>query len=1075
MRKFLLVGFLSFVVMVHHATAQDRTVSGKVTASEDGAALPGVNVVLKGTATGAVTDTDGNFTLRVPATGGTLVFSFIGLQTQEIEIGSRSTVDVIMTQDAKQLGEVVVTGLGFTRERKALGYALQEVKGDELTVGRQTNVLNSLQGKVAGAQITNAGGALGSSTRVVLRGPTSLLGNNQALFVVDGVPINNSSNNNVQASGNFFDNVVDGGNRANDINPEDIESVSVLKGPAAAALYGSRAASGVILITTKKGRNINGKNEVVFNSSYLLSKVLVTPKLQNRFGQGQLGDNQTYLNDQESWGDPFDGSVRPYGAIVNNIQQYKRYEALPSNIEDFWEIGKSFQNSLSLSGGNEKSTYYLSFTDLAQTGVIKTTDYHRNNFTLNGSTQLANKLRSSASINYVRVNANLPQTGQRNHAISNLINIPRDYSIRDMEDLSNPFNTPDGFFTPYAVNPYYTLANDYAHQDMNRVYGNFQLAYQPLDWMTATARVGTDVSSDERNTFANIVEYNDPAGPNYQGAFNYNGEYTEQRLNNREIDANFILSMTKKITERFEGTWLVGYNVNQRSASNTGAIASDLTIPGYDNLGNVNGNYVGFGGRNKRRLFGAYTSLDLSYNGFLFLGATYRNDWSSTLPKGNNSFGYPSVNMSFVITDAFDLSSNVLSSAKVRASYAEVGNDANPYQTASIFNQASPTGAFSGITFPFNNGTVTVPGFSEGDIIGNANLQPEITKSLEFGLDTRLFQGRINLDVAYYDSKSESQILNAAVAPSSGYNTQVINVGSVSNKGIEVTLGGRVLSVGAFNWDLSVNFAKNKNRVEELNAGNTELTLVNQGLTPGLKIRVGEPYGVFEATTTLRTPEGKIVVDNTGIPLDDPNPVYIGTIQPDWTGGLTTTFSFKGLSLAATLDTRQGGNIASSTMAQLYFNGQLEETAFNDREEWIVPNSVVQTGVDENNQPIYAPNTTPLTMYGTGTVRNYWANIQGGARNEEVLIDASFIKLREIALNYSLPKSLLNKTPFGDVTIGLVGRNLWLHTAKNNHVIDPEANAYGAGNAPGFVNVQGYEFYGVPTQATYGVNLRATF
>ncbi len=1075
MRKFLLVGLLSFVVMAHHAIAQDRTVSGKVTASEDGAALPGVNVVLKGTATGAVTDSEGNFALRVPNAGGTLVFSFIGLQTQEIEIGSRSTVDVIMTQDAKQLGEVVVTSFGIERERKALGYSVQEVKSEDLVVGRQTSVLNSLQGKIAGAQISNAGGGLGSSTRVVLRGPTSLLGNNQALFVVDGVPINNSSNSNVQASGNFFDNVVDGGNRANDLNPEDIESVSVLKGPAAAALYGSRAASGVILITTKKGKNINGKNEVVFNSSYQLSKVLVTPKLQNRFGQGQLGDNQSYLNDQESWGDPFDNSLRPYGAIVNNIQQYKRYAALPTNIEDFYEIGKSFQNSLSLSGGNDKSTYYLSFTDLAQTGVIKTTDYHRNNFTLNGSTQLANKLRSSASINYVRINANLPQTGQRNHAMSNILNVPRDYSIRDFEDLNNPFNTPDGFFTPFAVNPYYTLAHDYAHQDMNRVYGNFQLSYQPLDWMTATARVGTDVSSDERNTFADIVEYNNPAGPNYQGAFNYNGEYTEQRLNNRELDANFILSMTKKISERFEGTWLVGYNFNQRNASNTGATAPDLTIPGYDNLGNVNGNYVAFGAFQKRRLFGAYTSLDLSYNGYLFLGATYRNDWSSTLPKGNNSFGYPSVNMSFVITDAFEVSNNVLSSAKIRASYAEVGNDANPYQTASIFNQAGPTGAFAGITFPFNNGSVIVPGFSEGDVIGNPNLQPEITKSVEFGLDTRLFEGKISLDVAYYDSKSESQILNAAVAPSSGYNTQVINVGSVSNKGVEVTLGGRVLSLGDFNWDLSVNFAKNKNRVEELNSGNTELTLVNQGLTPGLKIRVGEPYGVFEATTTLRTADGKIVVGNDGIPLDDPNPVYIGTLQPDWTGGLSSTLSFRGLSLSATLDTRQGGNIVSSTMAQLYFNGQLEETAFNDREEWIVPNSVVQTGTDENNQPIYEPNTTPLTMYGGGTYRQYWANIQGGARNDEVLLDASFIKLREIALNYSLPKSLLEKTPFGNVTIGVLGRNLWLHTAKNNHVIDPEANAFGAGNAPGFVNVQGYEFYGIPTQATYGVNLRATF
>lgn len=1075
MRKFLLLGFLSICVLIQTTQAQDRTVSGKVASSEDGAPLPGVNVVLKGTTTGSVTDVDGNYSLKVPATGGTLIFSFIGLVTQEIDIGTRNTIDITMAQDAKQLGEVVVTSFGIEREKKALGYAVQEVRGEELTKARQTSVLNSLQGKIAGAQITNAGGGLGSSTRVVLRGPTSLLGNNQALFVVDGVPINNGSNGNVQSSGNYYDNVVDGGNRANDINPEDIESVSVLKGPAAAALYGSRAASGVIIITTKKGRANQGKTDVVFNSSYLWSKVLVTPNLQNRFGQGQLGDNQTFLNDQESWGDHFDGSLRPFGAIVNNVQQYKPYSAVPTNIEDFYEIGKSFQNSLSLSGGNQTATYYMSFSDLAQTGVLKTTDYHRNNFTLNGSTKLANKLSSSASINYVRVSADLPQTGQRNHALSNLLNIPRDYSVVDMKDLSNPFNTPDGYFTPFAVNPYYTLAHDNSHQNMNRMYGNVQLKYQPAEWITATARVGTDVSSDERNTMADIVEYNDPTGPNYQQAFNYNGEYTEQRINNREIDANFIVSMNKKFGEKFQANWLVGYNFNQRSGSNTGATAVNLTIPGYANLGNVNGNYQAFGASTKRRLFGLYSSLDLSYNGYLFLGATFRNDWSSTLPEAHNSFAYPSVNASFVITDAFDLASNVLSSAKVRASYAQVGNDANPYQTASIFNQAGPTGSFAGVTFPFNNGTVTVPGFSEGDVIGNANLQPEITKSLEFGADVRLFQGRLNLDVAYYDSKSESQILNAAIAPSTGYNTQVLNVGLVSNKGIEVTLGGKVLRIGDFTWDLSVNFAKNRNRVEELNDGNVELTLVPENLTAGLVIRLGEPYGVFKATRTLRTADGKIVVGNDGIPLDDPTPFYTGTLQPDWTGGLTSTFSFRGLSLSATLDTRQGGNIASSTMAQLYFTGQAEETAFNDREEWIVPNSVVQTGVDENNNPVYEPNTTALTMYGGGTYRQYWANIQGGARNEETLLDASFIKLRELALNYSLPQQWLSKTPFGNVTIGAIGRNLWLHTAKDNHMIDPEANAFGAGNQPGYVNVQGYEFYGIPTQATYGFNLRATF
>lgn len=333
----------------------------------------------------------------------------------------------------------------------------------------------------------------------------------------------------------------------------------------------------------------------------------------------------------------------------------------------------------------------------------------------------------------------------------------------------------------------------------------------------------------------------------------------------------------------------------------------------------------------------------------------------------------------------------------------------------------------------------------------------------------RLFQGKLNIDFAYYNSLSEDQILNAAVAPSSGYTTQVINVGSVSNKGVELTLGGKVLKLGDFTWDLSVNFAKNINRVEELNDGATSLTLINQNLTPGLKIIKGKPYGVFEATTALKTSDGKTVVGNDGIPLDDPNPVYIGSIQPKWTGGLTSTMHYKGFTLLATLDTRQGGNVVSSTMAQLYFNGQLAETAFNDREEWIVPNSVVQIDEDDDGNPVYAPNTTPLTMYGPGTVRNYWAQIQGGSRNDQVLIDASFIKLREVALNYNFPKAWLQKTPFGNVTIGAIGRNLWLHTAKNNHVIDPEASAFGTGNA------QGYEFYGIPTQASYGFNLRATF
>jgi len=480
----------------------------------------------------------------------------------------------------------------------------------------------------------------------------------------------------------------------------------------------------------------------------------------------------------------------------------------------------------------------------------------------------------------------------------------------------------------------------------------------------------------------------------------------------------------------------------------------------------VSGSYTSGGIATKRRLYGVYGSADLSYKGYLFLGGTYRTDWSSTLPLDNNSFSYPSVNLGFVFTDAFEITNNILSFGKVRLSYAEVGNDAGTYLTNSVFQQTNIGASFATIQFPFNNGTVIVPGFSEGNTIGNPNLQPEITKAYEAGIDIRLFNGRVGIDATYYNSTSESQILNTSVAPSSGFTTQVVNIGKISNKGVELQLNTTPLKIGAFRWDLSVNYTKNVNRVEELDPGNTELVLVAQGLTPGLKLVVGKPYGVFEATQALKTADGKVVVGPDGIPLDDPDPVEIGSIQPDWYGGATSTFSYKGLSLGITMDTRQGGKVVSSTAAQLYFAGLAEETAFNDREEWIVPNSVVQTGTDDDGNPIYSPNSTPLTMYGTGNVRNYWSQIQGGSRNEAVLLDASYLKLREVALRYTIPTALISKTPFKGITVGAVGRNLWLRTQGNNHFIDPEASAFGNGNA------QGYEFLGIPPQATYGFDLK---
>jgi TonB-linked SusC/RagA family outer membrane protein len=1048
-----------------YVLAQERSVSGRITSATEGSGIPGANVLIKGTTTGAVTDFDGNYTLTVPQAGGTLVITFIGYETQEVEIGSRAIIDIALSDDVQQLSEIVVTAFGVEKERKALGYSVEEVGSAELTKTQTRSAMQAMQGKVAGVQITNASGAPGSTTNVVLRGMSSLTGSNQALFIVDNVPVNNSNNN----AGGQLAGSVDGGNAINDINPEDIESISVLKGASAAALYGSRAANGVVIITTKKGADSHGKMNVEFNTSVAFERVLVLPELQNSFGQGQQGDNYGFLNDQESWGDVFDNSLRPYGAVIGdpsseffNTQRVKPYDALEDNLREFWEIGTMFTNSLALSGGNENSNVRLSVSDLRQKGVIPGSELNRNTIALSAGSHIG-QLDIQATANYVKQKNDLVINGQGGESPYNqVIQTSRSISILEQKDLNNPYNGVDWYYTPFIQNPYYNLFNDSYKKDLDRFYGSFHVAYQPLEFLTFKARVGADFISDDRKRFK---ERRIASALSPNGGANEPGEIRDEAFTNRQVDANFIANFTKDLTPDLNLSALIGYNYNERYTRAFVASVNSTSIPNNKNISNSSANPTVTETIAKRRLMGVYAQVDLSYKGFLYLGATFRNDWSSTLPVANNSFSYPSVYGSFVITDALNIQNqDILTYAKVRASYAKVGNDAPVYSTESVFfvpqgQNNAIRGNFGRTDFPLNG----VAGYTEGNTIGNPNLTPEFTKEFELGADVRFFRNRLGFDVTYFVKNSEDQIVTVSAPPASGFSFQVLNAGTIQNKGWEVLLTGVPVQTAGFEWNISANFTKINNEVTSLPSG--ELVIGAGILNYSLKAIEGQPFGVFEAPTALRDPNGNLVVDGNGLPQQDPNPRQFGNVQPEWLGGLSTSLNYKGFTLSMTFDHKQGGQVYSRTAGQTYFNGTGVETAFNNRERFIIPNSVV-----DNGDGSYSPNTSVLT-YSSNNIRQYWNVVNGFG--ETLIFDATYTKLRELALSYSLPSKLWVNSAIGSLTVSAFGRNLWIHTPKRNTFIDPEVNSFTSGNTNNG-NLTGFEFGTTPSTSTYGMSVRLT-
>jgi TonB-linked SusC/RagA family outer membrane protein len=1089
MRKtFMLIAMLFAFLCTQQALAQEKTIKGKVISSEDNLGIPGVSVIIPGTTTGTVTDIDGNYTLSVPAETKSLRFTAVGMATQEVEIGDKTTIDLTMKPSALQMDEVIVTANAIEREKRSLGYSTKQVSSTDLNAAENPNVIGALQGKVAGVNITSLTGGPGSSQRIVIRGGTSITGANQPIMVVDGVPINNA---NIR-TGDDLNNQVDFGNRGNDINPDDIESISVLKGPAAAALYGSRASNGAIMITTKKGKRVAGtgksKMDVEFHSNLTLSSVLKLPEFQNKYGQGDVDNTYDDRRENFSWGLPFDGQLRPWGQEIDGKQRVKNYEAIENNMRDFFETGVTYTNSLAFSGGSEKSDYLLSISALNSDGIVPSSEYDKYTVHFNGGSELSNKFSTNISFNYSNISAVLPSGGQRDASIyDQLLQTPRDIPIVDGKDLEDPFNSYNdvtgqyGFYGGYTTNPYFVLENFKNTQNVSRLIGNVGVTYKANDWFSITNRFGGDFYSDNR--YQKWKKYNyAPIDPFYAGNDQiFNGKYSEELIDFSAYNNDLMFNFNHKFTEDLSGDLLLGYNVRQQSLNSTAAQTNEdggLGIPGYYNLENSNGPVLARNALNKTRNYGYYANLNLAYKNYLFLGLSGRQDNSSTLEPENNSYFYWGTNASFIASEFFSesLREDKFTYWQIRMSYAKVGNDATAYQTSSIYTRTTIDGGFGNTTFPFDG----VQGFTTGDRVGNPELTPEFSTELEIGTDVSFLKDRLSVGFSWYKKESIDQIIPLPISPATGFTSKTVNTGQLDNNGIEFEVRGiPVMSKSGFKWEAYGTYFTNNSEVVSLYDGVDQLTLGGTSRT-AIVANVGQPMGSFYAVDLLRDSlTGRVVVDSaTGMPLTTSNLVYVGNNQPDFQFSFGSNFTYKGFTLGFLFDSKIGGQFSSRTKDVMAFVGTSLESENRDDQVW---SESVYLASDGN----YVTNTTPYHPY------DYYTNVIPDGQH---IVDASYIKLRELSLTYQFPGKWLNKTPFGSASLTLFGNNLllwtklssntdelvynkdangnfsnWTNPNKENVYADPEQNSSGASNA------QGFEFTSNPSQRNYGIDLKITF
>ena len=1038
MKKRLTMFLAALFLCMGTAMAQTK-VSGTVFSQEDGQPIIGAAVKVDGTSTGMLTDVNGRFSLTLPAGKNTITVSYLGYESKTLQ--AKNGMRVFLKSDATSLDEVVVTAMGISRQQKTLGYSAQTLDDAELTTGKLTDVTGALAGKVAGLQINTTSSDPGQASSVIIRGISSINGNNQPLYVVDGVPLQTTTFRNmghVQAMGGL-----------SSINPNDIESMTVLKGAAATALYGSRAANGVIVITTKSGKKQGERNfQITYDGSVQWRNVSTLPKMQNKFGQGWNG-TQTFI-ENGSWGPEFDGSTQVYGPIWNHQQLIHKYEAVEDNIKDFFETGVSTSHSVALNGvsNDNKMTYYLSYSYSSDDGIIphdKDT-YNRNTIAYRGSYDPTNWLKVSSSVNFAKTKTNTVGSYQGASMIDGVLEFPRDISLYDRRNLNTAFDTPEAWYTPYGItNPYWAIENNYDHNDSKQFFGKIQADIKPIKQVTLTYRFGFDYTDYDYKQGEPKINLDDALINNDYGYapsnMNQAGYVYNRYLRKYELNHDFLASFADKYLDgKLDVNVNVGVNMNERYSTVIVGQTDELTFDNFWDLSNGATKTTLEEAQSKRRLVGLFGDVTIGWDDMIYLGFTARNDWSSTLPLEKNSFFYPGATLSWIFTKLIP-ENKILNFGKIRLAYGKTGNDAEPYYIYPNFEQGTAR-AYYGLDvakFPMN-GTNS---FQATTRIGSNSLKPEMTTEFEIGTNLSFLDNRINIDFAYYNRTTDDQIFSLPVDPASGYTTMVTNFGKVRNKGIELLVNLTPIRTKDFRWEIGFNFAKNKNEVvslpESLEGGKVNIYSFSAGNDAVyMYAEQGKPMGEFYTYLPTYTPDGQIIVDANGQPVLTSEVKDTGkNVNADWTGGVTTAFSYKGFTLSGALDIRKGGYMFSRSKNLAQFVGSAEATLYNDRRPFVIPNSVV-----DNGDGTYSENTTPIYR-NNSSYQNWFNNFGANEGGEFYLIDRSYVKLRNITLAYTLPKSIVSKIYLSDVTLSLFCNNVFTWTAKGNKYVDPEGSTVG--------------------------------
>lgn len=1052
LKKMLTVGCAALLGLLA-ASVSAQTVRGIVSDSLS-SPLPGVNVVVKGTVVGTTTDANGSYAISLdqnPDEKAALVFSFIGYQIQEVLVGNQTTINVTLQEEKTTLSEVVVTALGIKREQKALGYATQTIDSDLINDARSNNWSGALSGKVAGLSVISSGSGPLNSTRIKLRGDNSLnTNNNSALIVLDGVPMNgglaSSGVSNAYGAGSGNDVPIDFGNGIADINPDDIESITVLKGASATALYGSRAASGALLITTKSGKKHKGLG-VTVNSNYSISDILRWPDRQYEYGQGT---GRAFNTDGElyySYGASEDGASTggtssAFGPKFEN-QLYYQYDPAvegqspervlwrpyEDNVTGFWRTGSTFTNNIALAGGNDNNSTRLSVTHSKNEWIMPNTGFERFNAALSVSQKISDKIKVNAKVNYSNKKSdNLPATGYNNQSIAYFM-IFQNPSIdlqwyapiwkdgKEQVDQIHPFSS-------FIDNPYliaYEMTNSVNN---NTLVGSFSGIYQISPKFEVMVRSGVSTSQEER-------EQRRP----YSTANFQKGYYKRQLISQSEVNTDGLLTYTEKIGNSFELRASVGANNMRRKFRGMDASVDGLVIPGVYKLTNGINSPLVSSNVSDKVVNSVYALANLSYQDKIFLDITGRNDWSSTLPEQNNSFFYPSLSTSFVLTELFALPQQI-SFAKVRLSAAQVGNDTDPYKTRKYYGASD---------FP---GSGSVP-----TLLHNTDFKPEITTSYEAGLEYILFNRRLGMDITFYHNLTKNQILEVPLDPTTGYTRAVLNSGEVQNQGLELVVNGKPIVKKDFSWNVTLTWAKNVNEVLSLADGLDDRQDIGYGGNATITATVGGTTGDIYGFGFVRAPDGQIVYNTNGLPARPQQTQYIGNAYADWKGGISNEFTYKNFKFSFLFDGQYGGIVYSQTHHKMTEQGKLKHTLMGREDGYIVG-----AGVVDNGDGTYSPNTKQVSL------PDYYADYYRRANVESNSFDASFIKLREARIEFNMPRKVLSRTPFQNVSMALYGRDLALFT--DFPMYDPEASALN-----GNTLLPGIEMGQLPTPRTYGFNL----